>query len=349
MNKPENILVVRTDRIGDVILTLPLAALLKKHFPGCRITFLLREYTKELTANNPYIDETLVLRESVGKTLFYSNLEMVKEKNFDTVITVFPRFSVALFLFYAGIAKRVGSGYRWYSFLFNRKVFEHRKYGDKHELAHNVNLLKAIDVNENIEEGNCIFGLQPSGESKSRIEKFLFNSGIDISKPVVIFHPGSGGSAVDLPVDKMKELVRRTALNLDVALLITGDKKEEAICRSFPEGKNIHNLCGKFDLADLIALIDRALLLVANSTGPIHIAAALGKNVIGFYPKINAQSPARWAPFTAKKKIFVPYINCTGCTRKQCKELNCMNSISVDDAFEAITNFVSKGSGRSKC
>jgi heptosyltransferase III len=336
MNQPKNILIARTDRIGDVILTLPAAAVLKKHFPGCRVTFLLREYTKELTRSNPYIDETLVLKEAGGKPAFFANLKMVKEKKFDTVITVFPRFRIALFLFYAGINTRVGSGYRWYSFLFNKKIYEHRKYGEKHELVHNINLLKALDINETVTEKDCVFGLHPAEENKIIIENFIKEKGIDLSKPVIIFHPGSGGSAVDLPMDKMKELVKKTTEELDSTVFLTGDKKEAAVCDSFPKGENIFNLCGMFNLGELIALIDRSSLLAANSTGPLHIAAALGKNVIGFYPKIKAQSPVRWAPFTEKKQIFVPSVNCTGCTRKQYKELNCMNSISVDDAFEAI-------------
>lgn len=343
MNQPENILIVRTDRIGDVILTLPMAAVLKKHFPGCRVTFLLREYTKELAMNNPYIDETLVLNEKEGKPAFFKNLKMIRAKNFDTVITVFPRFRIALFLFYAGISSRIGSGYRWYSFLFNKKVYEHRKYGEKHELTHNINLLKALGVDETVAEKECIYGFCSSEENKIKIENYAKENGIDLSKPVVVFHPGSGGSAVDLPMEKMKELVNRTADKLDATVLITGDIKETEICGSFPKGERIFNLCGKFNLGGLIALIDFSSLLVANSTGPLHIAAALGKNVIGFYPKIKAQSPTRWGPFTEKKHIFVPPVNCGNCTRKQCEELNCMNTISVDEVFEAIKNYVNSG------
>jgi ADP-heptose:LPS heptosyltransferase len=340
MKQPENILIVRTDRIGDVILTLPMAPVLKKHFPGCRVTFLLREYTKELALNNPYIDEILVLYEKEGKPAFFKNLDMIRGKNFDTVITVFPRFRIALFLFYAGIASRIGSGYRWYSFLFNKKVYEHRKFGENHELIHNINLLKTLGINESVTEKECNFGFHPSEENRIKIKRFAEENGIDLSKPVVVFHPASGGSAVDLPMEKMKELVNMTADKLDVTILLTGDKKEIEICSSFPKGEKIFNLCGKFDLGGLIALIDFSSLMVANSTGPLHIAAALGKNVIGFYPKIKSQSPVRWGPFTEKKHIFVPAVNCSNCTRKQCAELNCMNSISVDEVFKAIDNYV---------
>lgn len=342
MNEPRNILIVRTDRIGDVILTLPMASVLKKNFPGCRVTFLLRKYTEDIPLNNPFIDEVLTLDEKGGQTNFYSNLRMLKSKNFDTAITVYPRFILALVLFYAGIKTRAGSGYRWYSFLFNKKVFEHRKYGEKHELVHNINLLRTLGIDEKITEENCIYGLRPTVQNKTKIENYFSEAGINQSKPAVIFHPGSGGSAVDLPVDKMRELAGRAANELDVNVFITGDIKETGICSLFPKGENIYNFCGKFNLGELIALIDKSVMLVANSTGPLHIAAALGKHVVGFYPKIAVQSPVRWAPFTGKRSIFVPSINCTDCTRKQCEELNCMNSISVDEVFNAIKKNVTK-------
>jgi len=336
MNEPKNILIVRTDRIGDLILTLPAAAVLKKHFPGCRVSFLIREYTKELALNNPFIDEVLVLREKQGKPEFFSNLNMISERKFDTVVTVFPRFRIALILFYAGIKTRIGTGYRWYSFLFNKKVYEHRKYGEKHELVHNINLLKPLGINEEVTEDNCVYGLSPAKGSKDLVETFLIENRINLTRPAIIFHPGSGGSAVDLPIEKMKLLVSRCADELDAEIIITGDKREEEICSSFPARGNIYNLCGKFNLGELTALIDNSAILVANSTGPLHIAAALGKHVIGFFPKIRTMSPVRWAPFTTRKNIFVPPVNCTDCTRKQCAELDCMNHISTDEIFEAI-------------
>ena len=147
MKEPRNILIVRTDRIGDVVLSLPLAGLIKKHFPNCKVTFLLRNYTKELVDKHPFIDGVLVLREEQEKILLRANVKMLREKSFDTCIVVSPTFLTALMVFLSGIKKRVGSGYRLYSFLFNKKVFEHRKYADKHELEFNVNLLKEIGIN----------------------------------------------------------------------------------------------------------------------------------------------------------------------------------------------------------
>lgn len=105
------------------------------------------------------------------------------------------------------------------------------------------------------------------------------------------------------------------------------------------------NLVGLFSLAELKALINYSDIFIANSTGPLHIAAALGKYVIGFYPKIAQCSPARWGPYSVKSKVFTPSLQCSNCTREQCEQLDCMNTIPVSEIFaeiEKIYKFVLK-------
>ncbi len=94
------------------------------------------------------------------------------------------------------------------------------------------------------------------------------------------------------------------------------------------------NLSGQLDLSLLKALINKADLFISNSTGPMHIAAALGVHVIGFFPKILSCSQKRWGPYTEKKTIFIPTIDCSNCTREQCEKLNCMNSIDIGRVFD---------------
>ncbi len=339
MTPPKNILIVRTDRIGDVVLTLPLASIIKKHFPNSKVTFLLRDYTKPLAANNPCIDDIITLKTENGKFKVAENITQLKNK-YDTCIVAFPTFTLALILFLSRIKTRIGTGYRWYSFLFNKKIYEHRKFGERHELEYNIRLLKQIGVDENVNEGNVEFNLHPSQKSVQKIKDEFTLIGFDESKKIIIVHPGSGGSAVDLPISKLRTLVERMAHELDCGILITGSENEKELCNSLVVNEKTKNVAGKFNLDELIALIDRSDLLIANSTGPIHIGAALGKNIIGFYPKIAACSPKRWGPYTNKKIIFSPNIDCKNCKREQCEKLNCMDTISIDDVFVSVKNFL---------
>ena len=125
-------------------------------------------------------------------------------------------------------------------------------------------------------------------------------------------------------------------------MIITGNEKEKAICDRLVVSDKVKNFAGKLNLSQLIALINKSVIFISNSTGPIHIAAALGKFAVGFYPKIIASSQERWAPYTDKKIIYVPQIDCKNCTREQCEKLNCMESINIDMVYSETKNVLAQ-------
>ncbi|MCU7494628.1 MAG: glycosyltransferase family 9 protein [Ignavibacteria bacterium] len=342
MLEPKNLLIVRTDRIGDLVLTLPLAEIVKKHFPGASVSFLVRQYTKDIAMSNSCTDRVVVLDEKNKKTTLWGNVKLLRQYAFDSCIVVYPTFRLALIVFLAGIKHRIGTGYRWYSFLFNHKTFEHRKNAERHELEYNVNLLRHFGVSEPVSKKNISFGLNINLQDGQKIEQLLSENDVNFKYPVIIIHPGSGGSAVDWPVLRFKELVEKLVRNLECSVLITGSESEGGICSRLSDDNGAINLAGKLDMKGLIALIGRADMLIANSTGPIHLAAALGKDVVGFYPKITACSPVRWGPYTEKSKVFSPALNCTNCTREQCEKLNCMDSINPHTVFEYIKSVLNR-------
>lgn len=334
-NSVKNILIVRTDRIGDVVLTLPLAGIIKKHYPDCRVTFLVKDYTKEILFNHPYVDKVIILSENNDDVDFFENIKKISSENFDSCIVVNPTFKISLILFLSGIKKRIGTGYRWYSFLFNKKVFEHRKYAEKHELEFNVNLLKEIGINENVNKKNTGYNLIVNSEAEKFVIELFKKENILLTKPIIIIHPGSGGSSIDLPLNRFISLMKMIAED-DFQIIVTGNKKEFNICEKLVVSDNVKNYAGKLTISQLVALIDKSELFISNSTGPIHIAAALGKFTVGFYPKILSCSKERWAPFTERKIIYVPEIDCGNCTRAQCERLNCMDSIDMNRVYADI-------------
>ncbi|AFH48330.1 ADP-heptose:LPS heptosyltransferase [Ignavibacterium album JCM 16511] len=343
-NQFKNILIVRTDRIGDVVLSLPLARIIKEKFPDSKITFLVREYTKALADNNPFIDEVITLEENSSKVLIKANIKKLRNKNFDTAIIVYPTFIISLIIFFSGIKNRVGSGYRLYSFLFNKKVFEHRKDAVKHELEYNLNLLSAISIKNTGGIDNVSFDLNVNKSSLSKVDKILESIGIKSDEKFIIIHPGSGGSAIDLPIEKFKELIKLLT-DKKYKIVLTGTEKENDLCNELTLNEFVINLAGKFNLEELIALISKCFLLIANSTGPIHIAAALNKYTFGFYPKVRVCSAQRWGPYTNKKFIYEPELDCKDCTIEQCEKLNCMNTINIKNVFNDIVNLMENPNG----
>lgn len=340
-NEPKNILIVRTDRIGDLILTLPLAGLIKKQNPNSKVSFLVREYTKNLVSHHPHIDEVLVLKELDGNVRLFDNIKLIKQKKFDSCIVVYPRFRISLIVFFSGIKNRIGTGYRWYSFLFNQKVYEHRKNAEHHELEYNVNLLEKLGIKINLNESNVSYDLKTDDNAMQNVIKTLIDEKIDLQKQIIIVHPGSGGSSMDLPINKFTWLVNKLDSD-NYQIILTGSKNEIELCEKIKSSNKVKNLAGKFNLDELTALISKSSMFISNSTGPIHIAAALGKYTVGFYPKIVSCSKERWSPYTNKKLVYEPQVDCKNCTREQCEKLNCMDSIDITKVYTEIKNVLTK-------
>jgi ADP-heptose:LPS heptosyltransferase len=90
-------------------------------------------------------------------------------------------------------------------------------------------------------------------------------------------------------------------------VVVTGGKSEIPLCKKVSEGiGNAINTAGRFSILEFIALVSKADLFISNSTGPLHVAAAVGTPVIGLYPNSKPMTPVRWAPLTDKKIIFTP-------------------------------------------
>lgn len=335
----KKILLVRTDKIGDVVLTLPCSGIIKKNYPNSEVHFLVSEYTKSLPEANFTTDKVLTIK-SLKDIKLSELVKIIKGENYDICIVFHPRFKIALAALLAGIKLRIGTGYRWYSFLFNSKVYDHRKTAEFHELEYNIRLLQKISIKSEVNKSNIEYNLKINNKTEQKVIQELSNLGINLSKKNIIIHPGSGGSSEDWPIKRFSELVFIMAHKLDVNIFITGSLNEFDLCNSLTGFPNVYNLAGKFNLEEFMALVNLSEVLIANSTGPIHIAAALDKKVIGFYPKIVQCSAKRWGPYSHNVVVFEPTIGCKNCTREQCSTLNCMNSIESEDVFLSVDKFV---------
>jgi heptosyltransferase-2 len=240
--------------------------------------------------------------------------------------------------FLAGIPVRVGTGYRWYSWLFNRRVYEHRKDARRHELEYNLNLLQAIG-------GEAAPGefrpTMPVGElARERARSVLASIGIDPAETLVLLHPGSGGSARDWPWRRFGELARRLKALPSTRVVVTGGRGEKGLVERVLEvaGEGVLGLAEELDLRGFTGIIAKASLFVSNSTGPIHIAAAVGTPVIGFYPQVKPLGAERWGPYTDRRTIFTPEgrsPSCTDCVGAPGTDCACMDSIDVGRVYEA--------------
>lgn len=335
----KRILLVRTDRLGDVILTLPMLPALRKCFPDAHIAMLLRRYTGEIIEGNPHVNELIWYDYDSQLVPFNAMCAMLRERKFDAAIVVYPRLRLAWLMFRSGIPLRIGTGYRYYSFLFNKKVFEHRKDAKQHEVEYNLNLLKEL---------NCVVPDDFSPEflvdiplaAEEKVRQVLSSLSPKVDSRFAILHPGSGGSAREWSPENFGKLASRFLSESELQTIVTGSKGEEkkvAEVVKASQGKAIP-LVGMLSIKELGALIRSAKLFVSNSTGPLHLAVAMGTPVVGLFPQHTAMSAKRWGPYAEKKTVLIPDrpLDCNVCVENK-STCECMATISVGQVFQSAS------------
>jgi heptosyltransferase III len=335
----QRILVVRTDRLGDVLLTLPMLPLLHERYPHAHIAMLLSPYTGELVRGNKYVNELIWYEEGGQPVPFDGMLKTIRAGRFDAVVVVHPTPRLAWLMFRAGIPLRIGTGYRYYSFLFNARLYEHRKDAKKHELEYNLELLKKMDCPIPPFPITPEFDIHIPTEAELRIQSLRRALHLDNTGSLVVIHPGSGGSARQWPVESFKKLAEMLVTDPGIQVCVTGSEQEKSIADMVSQvnASRVHSVAGQLSLMELAALLQSANLVVANSTGPLHLAVAVGTPVVGLYPRIVPMSSRRWGPYTQKKRVFVPEkpSDCKECAHGRTAECACMAGIRVEDVHQA--------------
>jgi heptosyltransferase-3 len=325
---PETIIISRTDSIGDVVLTLPVAGAIRERMPGAKIIFLGRDYTREIAALSSHIDD-FISWDSVREMDERQRIQWLGELHADTILHVFPRKEIAGIAARAGIPQRIGSTGRVYHYLYcNRLVPLSRKRSELHESQLNFPLLKPIlpgIETPTLEKMPSLYGLQsppdPPREFANLIDRGRFN---------LILHPKSKGSAREWPLENYAELCRLLP-EKEFNIFVTGTEAEAGMMKPFLEKNKarVHDLTGRFTLGEFIAFIGKVDGLVAASTGPLHIAAALGKTAVGIYPPIRPMHPGRWAPVGRKASYLVREKSCNDC--RKTGDCHCMKEITPSD------------------
>ncbi len=293
---PRSVIVSRTDSIGDVVLTLPVCAAIKRLSPQARVMFLCSSYTAPVVESCRWVDETLIWPGPLPAA--------------DAILHVFPRKQVARAARHIPI--RIGT----YSRLFhwttcNRLVRLHRKNSPLHELELNLKLLAPIFpvVSDVLLPQD--YGLEARGglpdDFRQELERYA------AGRPVVLLHPKSKGSAREWPAAHWREL-NRILTDAGYAPVITGTAADKTAFTA-EAGEDYFFAAGRLDLYGLMRLIAASQGVIAASTGPLHLSAALGRKALGLYPPIRPMHPGRWAPRGPRARALALNVECNRCRK----------------------------------
>ena len=334
----KRIIISRTDNLGDVILTLPMAGILKKEIPGCYILFLGKKYTKPLIDACEYVDEFLDWDDLSSIQHPASSISAFNALKADVILHVFPVKDIQKLAKAARIPLRIGTSHRWYSWLYcNKLVHYSRKKSDLHEVQLNLKLLEPLGITKEftLSEIASFYGLtklanSPALQLASSPTRQLTSSVFNL-----ILHPKSKGSAREWGLDNFSRLIGFLPED-KYRIFITGTREEGALMKDFlyQHRNRVTDMTGKLSLAELLSFINSCDGMVAASTGPLHIAAALGKRAIGIYAPMRPIFPARWAPLGENATYLVLDKKCDACRKSD--DCECIRAIRPEEVAEKL-------------
>lgn len=334
MKIPESILISRIDSVGDVVLALPVAGMLKKRFPGIKVGLLASQYTRSIAAACIHIDSFIDIED------FLKDDVLIDGSSPGAILHLVTNAVVAKRAKELKIPIRVGTMSRFHHwFNCNKLIWLSRRKAGLHEAQSNLKLLMPFGIKENISllEIAGLYGLNRfetlSAEYKNLLNNNKFN---------VILHPKSKGNAREWPADHFVKLINSLDDSL-YTVFLSGVESERHALQEIANAAHypVTNMAGKIPLGQFVSFIASADAVVSNSTGPVHISAALGKNTLGIYPSLTHKNPVRWAPIGLKVQTFVFQKDCLDCkdTPQQC---HCISAIQPAEIKAALDKLVIK-------
>ncbi len=269
------------------MLTLPVCGYLKQLYPDVELVYLGKGYVRDVVAQCSHVDRLIEYTpESIEGSL--------KAEHADAIIHAFPRSDVAMAAKKAKIQHRIGTWGRSFHWpTCNHLIPFSRRWSGLHESQLNFKLLRGLQVHHtpHLDDIPNLYGL-PLAAQKDR--------------EGVILHPGSGGSAVDWPIGHyvaLADLLKAEGMTV----YLTGTEQEGRHFRPFFRfDKRIIDMSGKLSLSELLDFIRQCELLVACSTGPLHIAAASGIGALGLFIDQRPIGPGRWRPVGSRARVITP-------------------------------------------
>lgn len=325
-------LLVRLDKIGDLVLTIP--ADQQPSLSGYTCTWIVSKGMGFILSHAEPKRAYYEIEKTWSFENFKKALSILKEVDPDITVSFQAPWWINFAFFLYGVKKRVGALSKLHSYLFlNAGVRQKRSDSQFNELEYNHQL---------VHDG--------MGDPSPITYPFLTLKEIpstplpELPTEYVVIHPGMAGSARNWPTAHYVELIESLCIKTHV--VITGTKADAPYVQPIQEAlsakptlQNLVWMNEKLNLEQLLCVLARAKYVVAPSTGVLHLAASLGTPVLGLYSPVRVQKATRWGPKGKNTKTLTPKVDCPGhfsCLGEKCPHFDCMTLVSSQEVYENI-------------
>jgi len=347
-----NILIIKPSALGDIVLALPALSALRRNFPDAKISWLVRPEFAPLLENHPHLTEIIPFdRKFLGKAWYHPKafaalvmlIRRLRHSRFDTVFDFQGLFRTASLAWLSGCKKRYGmAGTRELAHLFYTHKIE-QDHDRIHLVDYYLKIVKAAlqkteDRSQKTEiknqQSKIKFLLPVDTHIRDSVSNLLASYDIKLGE-YIVFVPGSTHSGKCWPVERFAGLADRISSRFSLPIIAVGTESDSSIIEAIKDLTNatIINFAGQTSLAELVAMLKDAKLVVSNDTGPGHIAAALGTPLVLMFSWSN---PARIAPYGRTECMVAREPYSRGLKIKSTKPKHSVKTITVDKVYQKV-------------
>lgn len=335
----DNVLVLQTSFLGDMVLTLPLIAEIRRRFPVKKLSLMCTPLGEELLQDHPAIDEIIVddkKKQHRGWRGLQDQAAVLQQKQFTIALTPHKSARTAYLLYQAKIPQRIGfrQSKGWF-------LFHHRAERDpsRHDVERNLSVLEPLGVR--VEDCAREIELVPRPEIDNQVTQKLRDLGVVDGTLAIGINSGSVWPTKRWWMEGFTEFIGLAHANLDCQVLLFGGPEDgDIVERLFHScGGAAVNLAGKFSLRELPAAIGRCRVFVTNDSGPMHIAVARKVPTVAIF---CATTPDQgFYPYSANAIVIEKQLACRPCTShggRRCPlaHENCIRQIRPQTVLTAV-------------
>jgi len=359
---PKRILLLRTEQIGDLVLTTPTFKAVREGFPHAHIAVLVQSRTAPLLKFNRDINEVISctlpwyerekhpiritnpLRRAMAAIRYHWHCiktvlqlaHQLREKRFDVAVDFGGHIYTLMVMAAARIPVRIGDPRAGGKFLLTHPVTPDDK---KHEVERCLEIVSILGVNT----------LKPqlilnwSHEDEGHVAKLWTRLGLDENRPVIAIHPFSVEPSRCWRPENWAVVADTLVDHFGARVLFIGSAADQVAVSDIQRKMRNQSisLCGELSLLQLAALLRRCDLMIGVNSAPAHIAAAVGIPVVSVWS--SAYLPEKWAPYTPKLRVVRKQVPCADCRLIKCPlPISCMDMITPDEVIAAVEEMLTR-------
>ena len=332
----ERIMIRAPNWVGDAVLATPAVRAVRTNFPNARITLVAKPWAAPVFYHSPHVDDIFQYESETRHGGWLGKARLVRElrrERFDLAVLFQNAFEAALLAFVAGVPVRIG-----YDTDFRGCLLTHRIRVDGHlRQGHQVEYYLGILEGASLKAGGGGLTVRVSDRERERAQEILRENRAVGNGPLVGINPGAAyGSAKQWPPGRYAALCNRIRASWDARVVVFGGPGERTVGRrisALMQG-GCTDLCGRTNLREVVALIEKCQLFITNDSGLMHVAAAFDLPLVAVF---GSTDPVATGPTNARSRVVQAPTSCSPCFKRECPEDHrCMKDISVDQVYGVV-------------